>query len=82
MFVTSRRMKNVKITVEALLESRLAELQASKLPQAARALLEAEMLSAVKLLIQRRVTPKLLGKVVARGLAGSKPEDEHKELSE
>ena len=63
-------MKNTKITVEALLENRLAELEATKLPEAARALLEAEMLGAVRSLINRRVTPTLLGRMVARGLGG------------
>lgn len=74
-------MKTTKVTVEALLEARLAELQAAKLPVAARTLLESEMLGAVKSLINRRVTPKLLGKMVALGLSDSKTLGEHQEVT-
>ena len=74
-------MKNEKVTIDSLIEGRLAELQATELPNSARALLDSEILSGVKSLISRRVTPKLLGKMVALGLSGREKHIGHEEIT-
>jgi hypothetical protein len=63
-------------TLSSLVSERLATLGATNIPNAARELIESEVLVSVAALIQRRVTAPVVGRAVSRALAAPAASDQ------